>query len=74
MKNIWLRIKRCLLTDAELDSQLRCYERIEALENYARDLKWAIDKLGFDPKKHGFPPPWPPSVAEREAAYQEAQR
>ncbi len=73
MKNIWLRIKRCLLTDGALDSQLRAFERIEALENYVKDLKWAIERLGFDPEKHGVPPPWPPTIAERFAAENEPQ-
>lgn len=56
MKNFWTRVKLFLLSDSAMDSLIKAHDRIEALEAYVKDLKWAIEKLGFDPKKHGLPP------------------
>ena len=42
-----------------LDEWQAAFERIVALEAYVKDLKWAIDKLGYDPAKHGYPPDKP---------------
>lgn len=59
MKNFWVRLKLFLLEDGAMGSMINAHERIDALELYAKDLKWAIDKLGYDPKKHGYPPKRP---------------
>lgn len=56
MKGFWVRLKRCLLTDDELDSTMNLQDRVAALEAYVKDLKWAVEKAGYNPKKHGYPP------------------
>lgn len=56
MKNLWIRFKCFIGSDSGMDSLIKAHERIDALEQYAKDLKWAIDRLGFDPAKHGYPP------------------
>ena len=58
MKNLIARLKY-VLTDEALNANLAAFERIVALEAYVKDLKWAIDKLGYDPAKHGYPPDQP---------------
>ena len=55
MKKLYYRLKY-LLTRDMVDTHLAQYDRIVALEAYVKDLKWAIDRLGYDPKFHGYPP------------------
>ena len=54
-----------LLSDKDvLNSLYSLGERVLAIEAYIKDLKWAIEKLGFDPKKHELPPSAQPDKGE----------
>jgi hypothetical protein len=54
MKSLIRKLKIFLTADVFIDGLLNAQERILALEIYVKDLKYACDKLGFDPSKMGI--------------------